>query len=94
MYATAIVATADRTFFCFLNTFAIISKLLEYLKNLNARNTFNVLSNLKSFSNLNPLFNTVIEGRIESKSIIFYIEAKMHFVPSLERKVSFYYEKL
>jgi len=70
MYATAIVATADKTFFCFLNTLAIISKLFEYLKNLNARKTFKVLNNLNNFSNLRLLFNNVIEGKIEIKSII------------------------
>ena len=69
IYALAIVATADRIFFCFLKTFAIMPKLFEYRKNLNARRTFKVLNNLKSLSNLKPLFRTDIEGSIESKSI-------------------------
>jgi hypothetical protein len=47
-----------------------MSKLFEYLKNLNARRTFKVLNNLKSLSNLKPLFKIDIDGSIESKSII------------------------
>ena len=43
---------------------------LEYLKNLKALKTFNVLNNLKSFNNLKLLFNTVNDGKIEIKSII------------------------
>ena len=47
-----------------------MSKLFEYLRNLKARNTFKVLNNLNSLRSLNPLFKTVIDGNIESKSIM------------------------
>ncbi len=47
----------------------MISKLFEYLKNLKARNTFNVRNNLNSFNNLKLLFKMVIDGNIEIKSI-------------------------
>mgnify|MGYP005613100451 CR=1 FL=1 len=47
----------------------MISKLFEYLKNLKARNTFNVRTNLNSFNNLKLLFKMVIDGNIEIKSI-------------------------
>ena len=52
-----------------MKTLDIISKLFEYLKNLKARKTFKVRNNLNSFNNLNPLFKTVIEGKIETKSM-------------------------
>ena len=48
----------------------IISKLLEYLKNLNVLKTLSVLNSLSSLSNLNPLPNTVSEGKIAIRSTI------------------------
>ena len=64
------VATADKIFFCFLNTFTMTLKLLEYLKNLKARKTFKVLNSRKILSKRKPLFRGVNDGKMDSRSMI------------------------
>lgn len=70
VYATASVATAERTLFCFLKTLAMMSKLLEYRRNLKARNTLRVLNRRTNFSSLSPPLRTVMDGKMEIRSII------------------------
>ena len=61
-----------------MNTLTIISKLLEYLKNLNVRKTFNVRNNLNNFNentlllDYNELNNldTKIKKNLENIEII------------------------
>jgi hypothetical protein len=47
----------------------MISKLVEYLKNLKARKTLKALNNLNTFNNFQPLFKMVKEGKMDNKSM-------------------------
>ena len=69
MYAIAIVATADRACFSFLNTLMIIRRLLEYLNIFAALSTLNVRNKRRTLRTRNPLLKKEKDESITSKSI-------------------------